>query len=60
MPHFLYMTVCLFLADEWWWPGTVVGVNRNAMYDVNYDDGETEHRKPLSRLRPLAQKVEGS
>tara|TARA_B100000513_G_scaffold194633_1_gene123754 strand:+ start:130 stop:294 length:165 start_codon:yes stop_codon:yes gene_type:complete len=54
------MTVCLFLADEWWWPGTVVGVNRNAMYDVNYDDGETEHRKPLSRLRPLAQKVEGS
>ena len=43
-------------ADELWFRGTVVGVHRSDIgqwVDVEYDDGDTEHMKPIKRVRAL-------
>ena len=39
--------------DELWWPGTVHRLRSAGHVDVEYDDGDFERRKPLSRVRPL-------
>ena len=38
--------------DELWWPGLIVQVHHKAV-DVQYDDGDIESRKSLSRIVPV-------
>ena len=38
---------------ELWWPGTITKVWRGGKVDVQYDDGDTELKKPPNRVRRL-------
>src|ERR1700691_3725712 len=41
----------LFKGGSKWFPGKIVGVNRDDSYDVEYDDGDFEKRLPCEKIR---------